>query len=174
GVDPVGRREIRDLLQEEARKGCAILLNSHLLSEIERTCDRVAILRQGKIAAQGSIEELTAEGLPAGARYRMVVAPVDEALLSALRETGAGVERANGHLELSTRDLAQLNAVVDRVRERGGMLSELSPVKSSLEDVFVDLVSPSPSLPVSPSSAAAGVGVSDGGTGKSGDGGRKP
>lgn len=147
GVDPVGRREIRDLLQEEARRGCAILLNSHLLSEIERTCDRVAVLRQGRIAAQGSIEELTAEGVDAGARYRMVVSPVDETLLSALRETGAGVERVNGHLELSTRDLAHLNALVDRVRARGGMLSELSRVKSSLEDVFVDLVSPSLGVP---------------------------
>jgi len=146
GVDPVGRREIRDLLQEEARKGCAILLNSHLLSETERTCGRVAVLRKGRIAAQGSISELTAEGLPGGAsvragpRYRMVAAPVDEALLAALRETGAGVERVNEHLELSTRDLAQLNAVVDRVRQRGVLLSELSPVRSSLEDVFVDLV----------------------------------
>ncbi|HSS44673.1 MAG TPA: hypothetical protein VLO07_04960, partial [Thermoanaerobaculia bacterium] len=106
----------------------------------ERTCGRVAVLREGKIAAQGSIVELTARGLPAGERYRMVVAPMDEVLLSALRETGAGVERVNEHLELSTRDLAQLNAVVDRVRERGGLLSELSPLRSSLEDVFVDLV----------------------------------
>ncbi|HSS44475.1 MAG TPA: ABC transporter ATP-binding protein [Thermoanaerobaculia bacterium] len=140
GVDPVGRREIRDLLQEEARRGCAILVNSHLLSETERTCGRVAVLRKGRIAAQGSIEELTARALPAGERYRMVVAPVDETLLSALRETGAAVERVNEHLELSTRDLAQLNAVVDRVRSRGGLLSELSPIRSTLEDVFVDLV----------------------------------
>lgn len=173
GVDPVGRREIRDLLQEEAGRGCAILLNSHLLSEIERTCGRVAVLRQGRIAAQGSIEELTA-GLPAeasakaGARYRMVVSPVDEALLSALRETGAGVERANGHLELSTRDLAHLNEVVDRVRARGGMLSELSRVKSSLEDVFIGLVTPSPCPPVAPSSGIDAE-VSDGGTGRRGD-----
>src|SRR5438132_13551904 len=51
GVDPVGRREIRDILREEAKNGCAILLNSHLLSEIELTCDRVAVLRRGKMAA---------------------------------------------------------------------------------------------------------------------------
>ena len=60
GVDPVGRREIRDLLQEQAARGKAILLNSHLLSEIERTCDRVAVLRSGKVVAQGRIDELTA------------------------------------------------------------------------------------------------------------------
>src|SRR5712692_11427243 len=55
GVDPVGRREIRDLLREEAKNGAAILLNSHLLSEIELTCDRVAVLRAGKLAAQGTV-----------------------------------------------------------------------------------------------------------------------
>ena len=59
GVDPVGRREIRDLLQEQAKNGTAVLLNSHLLSEIELTCDRVAVLRNGKVAAEGTIEELT-------------------------------------------------------------------------------------------------------------------
>src|SRR5207344_1689486 len=59
GVDPVGRREIRDLLKAEAAKGRAILLNSHLLSEIELTCDRVAVLRNGKVAAIGTVEELT-------------------------------------------------------------------------------------------------------------------
>lgn len=136
GVDPVGRREIRDLLREEASQGRAILLNSHLLSEIERTCDRVAILRQGKIVAQGSIADLTAQE----SRYRMIVAPADESLLVSLRETGATVERVNGHLELSTRDVAHLNELVDRVRGRGAMLEELSPIRSSLEDVFVGLV----------------------------------
>ncbi len=136
GVDPVGRREIRDLLREEAARGRAILLNSHLLSEIELTCDRVAVLRKGKVAAQGRIADLTAQG----SRYRMEVSPADDALLAAFRETGASVERVNGHLVLTTRDLAHVNALVDTARSRGGILSELSPVRSSLEDVFVDLV----------------------------------
>jgi ABC-2 type transport system ATP-binding protein len=136
GVDPVGRREIRDLLRAEASRGRAVLLNSHLLSEIELTCDRVAVLRKGKVAAQGRIADLTAQG----SRYRMAVSPADEALLSAFRETGASVERVNGHLVLTTRDLEHLNALVDALRTRGSVLSELSPLRSSLEDVFVDLV----------------------------------
>src|SRR5437016_6360657 len=79
GVDPVGRREIRDLLRVEASRGRAILLNSHLLSEIELTCDRVAVLRKGKVAAQGSIADLTAQG----SRYRMAVSPSDETMIAA-------------------------------------------------------------------------------------------
>jgi ABC-2 type transport system ATP-binding protein len=138
GVDPVGRREIRDLLRDEASRGRAILLNSHLLSEVERTCDRVAVLREGKLVAKGGIEELTARP----SRYRLVASPVDEALVASFRDTGAGVDRVNGHLEVSTRDLDHLNVLVDRLRARGAILQELSPVRSSLEDVFVGLVRP--------------------------------
>jgi ABC-2 type transport system ATP-binding protein len=136
GVDPVGRREIRDLLREQARNGTAVLLNSHLLSEIELTCDRVAVLRNGKVAVQGTIEELTHKT----AKYKMVASPVEEPLVAAFRETGAGVERVNGHMILSVNDLEHLNALVDKLRASGGVLSELSPVRSTLEDVFVDLV----------------------------------
>ena len=136
GVDPVGRREIRDLLREEARNGTAVLLNSHLLSEIELTCDRVAVLRNGRVAVEGTIDELTRKS----AKYKMVAAPMDDALLAAFRETGAGVERVNGHMVLSVDDIQHLNALIDRLRASGGVLSELSPLRSTLEDVFVDLV----------------------------------
>jgi hypothetical protein len=65
---------------------------------------------------------------------------VNERVLAAMRETGASVARVNGHFDLTTRDLEQVNAVIDRLRAAGARLQELSPVRSSLEDVFVDLV----------------------------------
>jgi ABC-2 type transport system ATP-binding protein len=136
GVDPVGRREIRDLLQEEAARGKAILLNSHLLSEIERMCDRVAVLRAGKVVAEGRIEDLTA----AGTHYRLVASGVDDRLMAAFRETGASIERVNGHFDLSARDVDHLNLLVDRLRSGGAKLQELARIRSSLEDVFVGLV----------------------------------
>ena len=136
GVDPVGRREIRDILRDEAKNGVAVLLNSHLLSEIELTCDRVAVLRAGKVAAEGSVEGLTRKG----AKYKMVAAPIDDALVAGFRESGAGVDRVNGHLELSVDNVEHLNALLDQARARGAMLTELAPLRSTLEDVFVDLV----------------------------------
>jgi ABC-2 type transport system ATP-binding protein len=137
GVDPVGRREIRDLLREEAsQNGTTILLNSHLLSEIELTCDRVAVLRNGKVAAFGTVEELTRKT----ATYKMVASPIDDNLVAAFRHTGADVQRVNGHVVLSVTDVEHLNTLVDQLRARGGMLSELTPVRSTLEDVFVDLI----------------------------------
>ena len=136
GVDPVGRREIRELLREQAQAGKTVLLNSHLLSEIELTCDRVAILRQGKIVAQGRIDDLTEKR----SSYKLVASPLDDALEGAFRETGASVDRRNGHLVLTVRDVSHLNMLVDRMRARGAEISELAPLRSTLEDVFVDLV----------------------------------
>src|SRR4030095_9932049 len=154
GVDPVGRREIRDLLQDEARRGKAILLNSHLLSEIERMCDRVAVLRSGKVVAEGRIEDLTAAGerrpsadVPydrgsatvGGSHYRLVAGGGDDKLLRAFRETGASIERVNGHFDLTARDLGHLNALVDRLRASGAALPELSTARLSLGDGFAGL-----------------------------------
>ncbi len=137
GVDPVGRREIRDILQDEARRlGSAVLINSHLLSEIELTCDRVAVLRGGKVAAQGTIDELTRKS----ARYKLVADPIDDSLLAAFRDSGAIADRVNGHVELAVDDVQHLNRLIDQLRARGSILSEVSPMRSTLEDVFVDLV----------------------------------
>jgi len=140
GVDPVGRREIRDLLRAEAARGKTVLLNSHLLSEIELTCDRVAVLRRGKVAAAGAISELTRRR--EGATYRLAATGVDEALTRALNDAGASLAAVNGHFELGARDVAHLNELIDVIRSRGALVSELTPLRSSLEDVFVELVKP--------------------------------
>jgi ABC-2 type transport system ATP-binding protein len=131
GVDPVGRREIRDLLRDEAKNGTAILVNSHLLSEIEMTCDRVAVLRSGKVVAAGRVEDLTRQT----AKYKVIATGMDDALLAKFR-----AERVNGHVELAIEDLQQLNAMLDQIRAGGGLVSELTPLRSTLEDVFVGLV----------------------------------
>src|SRR5205085_7431288 len=59
GVDPVGRRDIRNICARLREEGRTVFINSHLLSELEMVCDRVAILVQGRVASQGTIEELT-------------------------------------------------------------------------------------------------------------------
>ena len=59
GVDPIGRHELRDLVLEQKQRGATIFLNSHLLSEVERLCDRVAILKQGRLVRHGTLDDLT-------------------------------------------------------------------------------------------------------------------
>jgi ABC-2 type transport system ATP-binding protein len=145
GVDPVGRREIRDLLKEEARNGRTIFLNSHLLSEVELMCDRVAMLREGRIAAIGSVDDLTRTT----SSYRLVTTGDLAVAASVVEKTGVAIVRQNGYLLLTIDDVSQLNAAVDRLRGERIDLVELTPVRSSLEDVFVDLVRLTPDDPVS-------------------------
>jgi len=75
GVDPVGRRDIRNVLLEQRRRGRTVLLNSHLLSELEMVCDTVAMMVQGKVWAQGTVEWLTRYGV----RYTIEVSPPRDA-----------------------------------------------------------------------------------------------
>ncbi len=156
GVDPVGRREIRDLLKAEAARGRAILLNSHLLSEIEMTCDRVAVLRGGKVAAIGTVEELTKreEKKDSLKGYKLVASPLSEELFSDFFERGASPERVNGHVRVLARDAQHLNSLIDAARARGALLTELTPEKNTLEDVFVDLVRAADPASASPSSSS--------------------
>lgn len=71
GVDPVGRRDIRNVLMEQKRRGRTVLLNSHLLSELEMVCDTVALMVQGKVVQQGTVSDLTTYG----ARYSIEIVP---------------------------------------------------------------------------------------------------
>jgi ABC-2 type transport system ATP-binding protein len=134
GVDPVGRRHIRDVLLARKQGGTTIFINSHLLSEVERTCDRVAILHKGRIVREGSVETLTRPTL----RFRL---GLDEAPGSPLPQVeGVDITANNGHLEVSATDLDALNRLIDRLRGERRRIGELTPLRSDLEDVFVETV----------------------------------
>src|SRR5262249_18319031 len=98
----------------------------------------VAVLRKGRVAAAGSIAELTRRR--EGTTYKLVASGVDDGLKAALGHAGASVAVMNGHLELSARDVPHLNELLDVVRAHGALVSDLTPVRSTLEDVFVELV----------------------------------
>ena len=92
GVDPVGRRDIRDVLAGSATQGKTVFINSHLLSELEMICDRVAILVGGRVAQQGTIDELTV----AKQRYEIEVEPGADAPRAAANAAGGGARHAGG------------------------------------------------------------------------------
>ncbi|MEE9130881.1 MAG: ABC transporter ATP-binding protein [Phycisphaerales bacterium] len=137
GVDPVGRREIRDVLLQLKERKKTIFLNSHLLSELEMVCDRVAILVQGKVVTQGTIENLTAESQ----RYEIMIegsAPQWTGEFDDLRaESGS-----DGQTLLVRRgsDPAQVQALIDRLRSDGRTILSVKPVRESLEDLFMRAV----------------------------------
>ena len=136
GVDPVGRAEIRKILQEEKQRGTTIFINSHLLSEIERTCDRVAILSQGRILRAGTVSDLTDRGLD----YRVEAGTVAPAVVEAIRATGTPVEATNGCLHLRVPSLERLNACLDSLRSAGCLIRQVTPERSTLEESFIQIL----------------------------------
>jgi len=134
GVDPVGRKEIREVLLHLKSEGKTIFLNSHLLSEVERISDRVAIMDHGTIVKEGSVEDLTrTENV-----YEIRINNITPDLIANM---GNSILHADGSvLEIKSRTPEDLNRAMDIIRAAGGVIESMTPKKSSLEDVFVDLI----------------------------------
>ena len=140
GVDPVGRREIRELIETLRDDGVTVFLNSHLLSEVERVCTRVAIMKGGVVVRDGTVEDLTR----VGRAWRLLTTPLPAATADALGGVlqADPAPRADG-LALAhavVPDRAALAAVLDRLRADGVEVEAVEPVRQSLEDLFVEVV----------------------------------
>ncbi len=138
GVDPGGRRDIRDLIARLKDEGKTVFINSHLLSELEMVSDRVAILLQGVVRTQGTMAEL----IGTRAHYSIEILETDSA--SVLGEIAA---RANGvvaddgcSIQLKTPDAVAAQPVIDSVRAHGLTITRCAISKPSLEDLFLEAV----------------------------------
>jgi ABC-2 type transport system ATP-binding protein len=132
GVDPVGRRQIRDILNELTGTGVTVFINSHLLSEVEVFCDEVAIIHKGKLALQGRIRELIA-----GRGYRLSVRNASLAMGESLGPLLSSVRLNGDLLEMHVSGAKELNTAIDLFRERGALIERVIPTVSTLEDVFI-------------------------------------
>jgi ABC-2 type transport system ATP-binding protein len=134
GLDPVGRREVRDLIASLRTQGKTVFMCSHILSDIEVLCDSVAILKGGRLAHAGSPDELRAR----------------EANLIEIIATGTDAETLKGHLDgkaevttnpggvrIEVEDEKEVDAVIAALRKANGKLVSVQPVKQSLEDLFL-------------------------------------
>lgn len=131
GIDPLGRLMVRRLLEEERRRGATLFLNSHLLSETERICDRIGILAGGKLVVEGSLADLR----KGSSRWRVRIEPHPEPARLGLEATS---EPWTFHLEAE--DPRALNWELDRLRREGAILLELVQVTRSLEDLLAETV----------------------------------
>jgi ABC-2 type transport system ATP-binding protein len=137
GVDPIGRKEIRDLLLRLKSQGTTIFLNSHLLSEIELICDRVAILNKGKVIRTGTIAELTTQKL---AYVIQLSAPITGEVRERLQQTILPIEYKDMSLIVSLHDKSELNVVVDILRSGDIGIEGMTQQKTSLEDYFIQIM----------------------------------
>jgi len=138
GLDPIGRREIRELIAELRMQGKTVFMSTHILSDIEALCDNVAILRQGKLAATGKLDDLL---MQSGERqsFEITVKGVSKENLQNRISDISGAEiyaKPNG-ANICVSEETDIDRVLQIIRNSGGKLVSVQPVKQSLEEFFV-------------------------------------
>jgi ABC-2 type transport system ATP-binding protein len=138
GLDPLGRREVRELIIRLRDRGCTVFFSSHVLSDAEALCSRVAILAKGRLAAMGSLDELTAFQARG---WELVVSGLrDDGLARikprAVHVTPLGDGRFSVELPLSTPP----EQIIQELVALGTRIVSLNPLRGTLEDFFVEQV----------------------------------
>lgn len=136
GVDPIGRKEIRDVLLRLKEEGKTIFVNSHLLSEVEMICDQVAILDKGKLIRTGTVEELTTTSKT----YQFKTSKLSDAIFTELSHHTMKMEQHNGYFQVTVANQKKLNAIVDLLRGNKIDIKSMIPHKQSLEESFIEIL----------------------------------
>ena len=136
GVDPIGRKEIRDILIDLKKKGKTIFLNSHLLSEVEMICDRVAILNKGDLIKEGNVDDLTrSENIFVIETVEPIDIKLKQKILSLDGNAGIGENEIN-----TESGIEQVNQIVDMLRKNKIQLKSLQQKTSTLEELFINVI----------------------------------
>jgi ABC-2 type transport system ATP-binding protein len=138
GLDPIGRREVRDLIASLRQTGKTVFMCSHILSDIEVLCDRVAILKKGKLAHIGRLNEL--RGQEGKANLEIIVTGTDVESLSkqlSVENDFVITETADG-VRIEVPEETDVDPVIAALRRANGKLVSVQAVKQSLEELFVD------------------------------------
>jgi len=135
GLDPIAHTEIRDLILQFRDEGRTVFISSHELSEVERICDRVAIIHRGKIEAQGRLEELLK-----GGRIEIIADGVSSDLANSIKSADTTVSFKGGRLVVDMPDSNDPNALLDAIRSGKGNVVSVIPRRKRLEDLFVETV----------------------------------
>ena len=138
-LDPIGRRDVRDIVMELRGQGKTVLLNSHLLSEIEMTCDRVAIIKRGEVAAQGTMDEL----LGFASSVEIEVRDMNDAAMNAVRQIASKLKIERVPITRFTAWVRAEEDVPELARalvQNGAKLLALVPQRETLEQLFVRII----------------------------------
>ncbi|MFZ0390123.1 MAG: ABC transporter ATP-binding protein [Calditrichia bacterium] len=136
GIDPVGRREIRDLLMKLRQKGKTVFLNSHLLSEVERISDRVAILKNGRLLQEGRVEDF----ISVKDQYHLKAQVTEPEIENICRNLNINIRPQNGAYLIAVNDPQHLNRLIDELRKTNSIIQAVIPRKISLEDFFIEVI----------------------------------
>jgi ABC-2 type transport system ATP-binding protein len=135
GLDPIGRKEVRDLLLEQRRRGKTLLFTSHILSDVEMLCDRVVIMRKGRITSEGQVHDLLAS---TARRVEIQLSGASRALKDSLRSKGTVVEDAEGRITLQADGNEAVAEILRISNVAGARLEAMIPERQTLESLFLE------------------------------------
>jgi ABC-2 type transport system ATP-binding protein len=134
GLDPIGRKQVRDIILAQRRAGKTLIFTSHVLSDVEMLCDRIAIVHKGEVVARGTLDELLKREVR---RVRVQLAEVTSELRSKLVARGFSLREQDATLHVTIEGDQGVNPLLGEVLAAGATVLEVEPERETLEDLFV-------------------------------------
>ena len=134
GLDPVGRKDVRDLILEERERGKTVFFSTHILSDVEQLCDRVCILRKGEVVVSGKLLDLLETSKT---RTEIALENVDRGLAKKLTALNAGARARGDHLVCEVEGYAAVQEIIEAAHAGGARIARLEAKRETLESLFV-------------------------------------
>src|SRR5690606_20755018 len=132
--DPIGRKQVRDIILAQRRAGKTLIFTSHVLSDVEMLCDRIAIINKGRVVARGTLDELLRREVM---RVRIQLSQVPEPFKEALKARGLSVREHERVLHVLVEGDQGVNPLLREALDAGATVLEVEPERETLEDLFV-------------------------------------
>jgi ABC-2 type transport system ATP-binding protein len=137
GLDPIGRRQIRDLIINLKRKGKTVFFSTHILNDVETLCDRVAILNRGKLVGSGRLHDLISQEI---SHIEAIITGINIDNLRQAIGPGIVITQSGITLRLELETGTLLAPIITRIEQAGGRVDSITPVRQTMEDYFFNLV----------------------------------
>ena len=137
GLDPIGRREVRNLILQLKREGKTIFFSTHILNDVETLCDRIAILNRGMVIGSGTLNELFDQEV---SRVEVVISGIPADRLRELLGPETSVSQIGCTSRLELQAEAQLAGIVAEIEQASGKIVSINPMRQTMEDYFLKLV----------------------------------
>jgi ABC-2 type transport system ATP-binding protein len=137
GLDPIGRREVREVIRSLKERGTTVFFSSHILPDVEQICDRVAIMNRGRLRETGSLEKILNARMQG---HEIILSRNDEKLQSSLKPLCDSLTSIGDRLQVHAADAEQLESILAHAFRNGAPLVSVTPLRLSLEDYFLQEV----------------------------------
>jgi len=137
GLDPMGRREVRDLILSLKREGKTVFFSTHILSDVETLCDRVAVLNRGKLVGSGHLSDLISQEVT---RTEIVIAQAEVSTLRQALGPAVTINQSGTTLRLEIEAVSPLAPIIEQIERASGKIVSINPVRQTMEDYFLKVV----------------------------------